>query len=92
VLFEGGLADRDGRRWPGARTARRYSFADGMVTLDDRLLLDGVRGKVRYQLPAHLADITVSATGAEVHRNGTSVSLTARGGQMELLIRGTYRA
>ncbi len=90
VLFEGGIADRVGRRWPGATTSRRYGFAPDRVTLVDTLRLDGVRGAVRYVLPRHLEGLAVTCTGARLSRAGAEVRLAARGGPVELTIRGHW--
>jgi len=90
VAFEGGLADRDGTRWPGATTLRRYVFLPERLELHDTLRLDGVRGRVRYRLPRALREVQVAASGAQAGRSGSVVTLRAGGGVVELQIRGHW--
>jgi hypothetical protein len=90
VTFHGGVADRDGVRWPGATTTRRYVFGPDRVELTDTLALEGVRGRVRYLLPDALSDVDVSAEGGTPRRNGRAVELTARGSSVRLQVRGAW--
>jgi hypothetical protein len=90
VTFRGGLADRDGRRWPGATTTRRYAFLPERVELTDALDLVGVRGRVEYRLPDGLADVTVSAEGGTPRRRGARVTLAVRGEPARLVVRGAW--
>ena len=90
VVFHGGVADRDGRRWPGAETERRYVFGDDRVELCDTLRLDGVSGRVRYRLPRHLAGVEIECDGAEAARGGGSVSVRVDGGAVRLTVRGHW--
>jgi hypothetical protein len=90
VEFRGGLADRDGRRWPGTETLRRYEFLADRVALVDTLRLADVRGRVRYRLPRALAGVEVSCRGATHRVAGGEVRVTARGGEVELVVRGAW--
>lgn len=90
VEFEGGLADRDGRRWPGATTRRRYVFRDDRVDLRDDLLLSGVHGRVAYRLPRALAGVSVECSGGVARRAGRTLRLRARGGELRLSVSGHY--
>jgi hypothetical protein len=90
VEFRGGLADRDGRRWPGASTTRRYTFREERVELVDTLHLAGVRGAVRYRLPRRLVDAQFTCRGAVARRTGREVRVAVPGGEFELVITGHY--
>ena len=90
VEFRGGLADRDGVRWPGAETLRRYEFHPDRVALADTLRLSGVRGRVRYRLPRALAQVEVSCRGASHKLAGRELLVTAQGGELELVVRGAW--
>jgi len=90
VEFSGALADRDGRRWPGTSTLRRYAFEARRVVLTDTLRLSDVRGPVRYRLPAALEEVAVSCSGAAHRVVGRELRATARGGELELVVRGAW--
>jgi hypothetical protein len=90
VVFEGGLADRDGVRWPGAATRRAYAFLPERVELHDTLRLDGVRGRVRYRLPRALREVQAVVRGAVLRRAGALLSLSAAGEPVELEVRGHW--
>jgi len=90
LIFEGGLADRDGLRWPGAATRRTYVFRPDRLELHDTLRLDGVRGRVRYRLPRALCDVQAAARGAVLRRAGSALALRAAGAPVELEVRGHW--
>ncbi len=90
VLFEGGLAGRDGVRLPGSATLRRYRFLPGEVALEDELTLRDARGPVEYRLPDALADVEVRCEGAVARRAGARVVADARGGTLRLRITGRW--
>ncbi|MHC5209340.1 MAG: hypothetical protein ACYTG2_01310 [Planctomycetota bacterium] len=90
VTFRGGVADREGRRWPGATTTRRYAFLEDRIELTDTLDLADVQGRVQYVLPDGLTDVDVSADGAGLSRRGARLDLRARGGTVRLTVRGAY--
>jgi hypothetical protein len=91
VVFEGGLADRDGRRWPGATTLRRYAFESDRVRLTDSLRLEGVEGRVKYLLPRSLAEPHVACEGAgRLSRRGRWVALDLVGTPVELTVSGHW--
>jgi len=90
VEFTGGLADRSGERWPGAATVRRYTFREDRVELRDSLTLSGVRGALRYRLPRALEGVEVLCQGATARRSRREVRVTARGGEVELVVSGHY--
>ena len=90
IRFDGALADRDGLRWPGTATERRYAFLPDRVALHDTLRLSGVTGRVRYRLPAALSGVEVACDGAPVRRRKGVVTVVAQGGQVALTIRGHW--
>jgi hypothetical protein len=90
VEFSGALADRDGMRWPGVSTLRRYAFEARRVVLTDTLRLSGVQGRVRYRLPATLEEVAVTCSGAAHRVVGRELRVTARGGEVELVVRGAW--
>jgi len=90
VLFRGGVADLDGRRWPGAETERRYVFAAERVELCDTLRLAGVYGRLRYRLPRQLEGIEVECEGGRATRKGDTIRLRAAGEEIRLTLRGHW--
>jgi hypothetical protein len=90
VEFSGALADRDGRRWPGSTTRRRYEFQARRVVLTDTLHLSGVEGEVRYRLPRALEEVSVTRDGAAQRVTGRELRASARGGELELVVRGAW--
>jgi len=90
VTFEGGLADRDGQRWPGVSTLRRYAFGPDRLELTDTLRLSGVSGQVRYLLPRHLRGLRVRCVGADPRIGPRELSVAASGGEVELTVEGHW--
>jgi hypothetical protein len=90
VTFRGALADREGLRWPGTETERRYAFLEDRVELRDTLRLHDVRGAVRYRVPAALQGVEVRCEGGAAARSGGVVRLVARGGSLALTVTGHW--
>ncbi len=90
VRFDGALADRDGRRWPGATTVRQVRFLEDRVALSDTLQLKDVHGAVRYRVPAALTEVTLACDGGSARLRGGVVTLAARGGAVTLTISGHW--
>lgn len=90
ALFQGGLADSEGRRLDGVTSERRYTFEDEAVLLEDRLVLDGVRGALRYRLPEQLLDVQVESEGCQLKRSGAWLRGRATGGRATVSVRGRW--
>lgn len=91
--FEGALADRWGTRVPGTRTERVYAFEEDGVRVEERLVLEGVRGRVRYDVPERWIEVSAEARGATLRMRdgGRRVELVATGAPAELVVRGRWR-
>jgi hypothetical protein len=90
AVFEGGLADWDGRRAEGVTTRRRYDFEDQAVALSDTLIIEGARGDLHYVLPPGLGDVSVKAEGVEVARQGNVLRARLQGGSGRIDVHGRW--
>lgn len=92
--FVGALADRYGRPLAGTRTERVYAFDEDAVRVEERLELDGVHGRARYEVPRAWRDVQAHAEGAALRARagGRRFELDARGGRVVLVVRGSWHA
>ncbi len=90
LVFQGTLADRDGKSLEGAVTERRYTFGPDEVEFVDTLSVEGLHGELRYRIPLHLCDVHLEGEGADCTMRAGEGSATLKGEKARITLSGKW--